>query len=114
MRDSARDSVRDSWRTQGRTQELRALRPLMLENSGGNSGGTSPRGTPASHGTTVLPPVLHAVLADVGTPALLTFVALPPVLADDASSALLALAVPCSARLTLVTLLDGQLFYLID
>ena len=29
--------------TQGRTQGLRGLRPPILENSGGNSGGTSPR-----------------------------------------------------------------------
>ena len=29
--------------TQGRTQELKGLIPLILENSGGNSGGTSPR-----------------------------------------------------------------------
>ena len=57
MRDSARDSARDSGElrglseglseglrgTQGGTQELRGLRPLILENSGENSGGTSPR-----------------------------------------------------------------------
>ena len=39
-----REGLREGLRgTQGRTQELRELRPLILENSGGNSGGTSPR-----------------------------------------------------------------------